>query len=250
MCTGCGGGNGSSDVALADPCKIFPAAATPRIINGSECSPLTDAPVVRLALFDDEDNQVFCTATVIGSRYALTAAHCLNELVFRAELQRGQERVAVRDIIPHPSYTGRFVDGRLLNDVALVEVSEPLPFPKARVGFDPGDSERSFVHVFGYGASRAGGGFSPAVNPLRGVSLSVDAMSAEFVFNRYESELEGNVCFGDSGGPAFITDGDTALLVGVTSTGGNADCAVGDVSAFTRLSAPGIADFVSRGIDP
>jgi secreted trypsin-like serine protease len=206
--------------------------------------------VVRLALFDDEDNQVFCTATVLGSRYAVTAAHCLNELVFRAELQRGQERIAVRDIIRHPNYTGRFVDGRLLSDVALVEVDAALPFPKARVSFDAIDAEREFVHVFGYGVSRVGGASFGAVNPLRGVSLTVDALSAEFLFNRFDSAADGNVCFGDSGGPAFIKDGDSAVLVGITSTGVNADCAVGDVSAFTRLSAPGIADFVSRGIDP
>lgn len=242
---GCSNHSGNDSIRLENGCELFEKRVASKVINGDSCADRI-TPVARLDLFDDEENRSTCTAVMVSSEAALTAAHCNSDLVYRAELSINDQTLPVRSITSHPQYTGRPMDGRLRNDVAVIRFNGEYRGPLAKVSARASDPERPYFYVFGFGTDRVGPSRPGVRHPLRSATVDLYAMSDLFLFDRFESSLEQNVCFGDSGGPAFAQRDDELFLVGLTSTGSNDSCAVGDVSAFTRLSAPEIRAFLAE----
>jgi V8-like Glu-specific endopeptidase len=158
----------------------------------------------------------FCTAALITSDIAMTAAHCLydrrtgetlppEEIEFQAGLRFGRAEAyrGVRRIVIHPGYD--FLDedrlGRVGFDVALLELDRPVrlghvrPF---RTQFDvrPGQS----VQVVSYAKSRADA-------PSREEECEVLAKDDAVLVLSCEAE------FGASGAPVFaIYDGEVRIV--------------------------------------
>jgi len=245
---GCGASN-SSDQALTTETvcgKERLLGKSTKIVGGRECgSP--NGTVVKLLLFDEEDNQSICSGVRLNKTTILTAAHCLNEFVFSVSVELASgERIMPSKITLHPEATNR--GSLFINDVALLTISPPdgeIPPPTVSIAdrVTTGDS----LTILGYGVTDGANQTGSGV--LRIGEMQVDDVTTDLIFSDYAPPAQSNTCFGDSGGPAFVEDGDGRLaLAGITSTGTNVMCAVGDRSAFTNLTNKALRAFIEQGM--
>jgi secreted trypsin-like serine protease len=245
---GCGASN-SSDQTLTTEIlcgKERLLGQTTKIVGGRECrSP--NGTVVKLLLFDDEDNQSICSGVRLNATTILTAAHCLNEFVFSVSVELASgERITPTKIALHPEATS--LGSLFINDVALLTIAPPEgetapPTVSIAERVTTGDS----LTILGYGvtdgANQAGSGV------LRIGEMQVNDVTTDLFFSDYAPPTQSNTCFGDSGGPAFVEDGNGGLaLAGITSTGTNVMCALGDRSAFTNLTNNALRAFIEEGM--
>ncbi|XP_061136066.1 ST14 transmembrane serine protease matriptase a [Syngnathus typhle] len=202
-----------------------------------------------------------CGASLISSRWLVTAAHCVQDdaktrfsqpgtweaymgLHTQRDIGTSVVKRNLKRIIPHPNYNDYTFD----NDIALMELDapvtysdyiEPVCLPSAQHQFPVGE----VVWITGWGATREGG-FAATVlqkaqvrsinhtvcNSLMGGSLTTRMTCAGI--------LSGGVdaCQGDSGGPLSIQSGVRMFLGGVVSWGDG--CA--------RRNKPGIYTKVTK----
>ena len=186
-----------------------------------------------------------CGASVIAPTWVLTAAHCLvdatpEQVVLRGgtlTLGSGGRRVHARRLIIHEAYEPR----RSLNDIALIELSEPLYLPTVTLPDQALLSElltprRGGAVVVGWGNTRW---------MENGASISSRLLMAQIdmlpmgVCQRGYPNLPTNgsqfcagvvdrcpaegacpdSCQGDSGGPLFMARGTGVVQAGVVSYG-------------------------------
>jgi secreted trypsin-like serine protease len=171
-----------------------------------------------------------CTGTVVGSRYVLTAAHCLlhetlNEndnnvtIVRHVEGVRTTHRVSQQLI--HPCY--QFAGNWIGNDLALLLLRD-FEFPSAAIlpidGIHQQISDVGSVVAAGYGTG---------LRQLRQVALRTTSIADCEIANPYvvhrgtnfsnlicTSSDSGGICSGDAGGP-LVSQSATPWLVGVIS---------------------------------
>lgn len=162
-----------------------------------------------------------CSGFALSKRIILTAAHCVKfDHFLSGEVQHSLFNVSTsfmsQNIRVHREYSGevdRF-EFENLRDIALIKLNADLPVqmePFSFLGSDPG---KQFVfRVLGYGQTQ--GSFlkkEPKSSTLRQASLS----ETDFDFKKAYFEInqpKGGICFGDSGGPAFVgVDGSEFLF--------------------------------------
>jgi len=161
------------------------------------------------------DPKPFCTGTLISPSLFLTAAHCLfsdEQLLDSNDPQPydtsliqvvfAGQRYAVRTLHIHPLF-----NDDTLNDIALVELVDPiLDIAPARLArFTP---RRHAATIVGFGDS--GGPVADAGEfkregtvRLRGCPADPDYRTSICWYTRFDGDT--NSCFGDSGGPVFVT---------------------------------------------
>lgn len=179
-----------------------------------------------------------CTATVVGIRSVLTAAHCL-EGVANAQLKLNQKYVPVT-CEKHPKFTGTDCVAKPLQytcapDIALCYSAADIIMPGLKYeklnSFAPrrvivGDS----LVLLGYGCTAENGKPVPGLytGRARVVAESKDAgaTTPEERFIVVKGGAHG--CFGDSGGAVYDKPDQPRMVVGVLSNGR------GDL-AITRL---------------
>jgi len=220
--------------ACSDPGAPLTSGQQP-IVNG-ELDPY-DPGVVALTF----NGSSFCTGTMVSPRVVVTAAHCVDGVTdfTRLRVQVGVRlgdgaTILVIDGKVHEQYQGGS------NDIALLLLDEPgpaIPWPVSTTPFDAtflGQNTR----IAGYGATDPDGGGDG--NKREGLSAisSFDSLDFEYTSNPSQT------CFGDSGGPAFLTIDDVEYLIGVTSRG-DSECAVRGID--TRVDV--YADWVQFYID-
>jgi len=152
---------------------------------------------------------VSCTATLIGPRDVLTAAHCIESSSGRF-LVGGSNRRWSRAYV-HEAYN----DSTLDNDLAVVildsAVSGVKPSPLGTAAVVSGQR----IALVGYGYTTFSGGNSAGDKYVGNNSI------ARVGSTWFSYKGNSNNCSGDSGGPSFIGD----AVVGVHSSGeGNAYC--------------------------
>lgn len=135
-----------------------------------------------------------CTATLVASDVAITAAHCVG---YRTQRRRGRYRTFT---LKKNGDVRRFTVDRYrsfsrslgANDIALLSLSSPVPADFVRpvpLGASTPPDGTSLT-VYGYGCTRIGG---------RG-----DGRKREATFE--QGERSYHLCPGDSGGPVFNDD--------------------------------------------
>jgi len=186
------------------------------IVNG-EIDPF-DPGIVALTI----RGHAFCTGTLVSPRLVVTAAHCVEEgdvadIRVQAGVRVGDgEAVGVLTAKVHDDYVGSS------HDIALLLLEDPAPARSWPLNHTPFDS--SFIgkqlRVAGYGATDPDGRTDGKKRTGTGEITSFDAL--DFAYESAPSQT----CFGDSGGPGFLTlDDGIEYLAGVTSRG-DSQCAV------------------------
>jgi len=222
------------------------------IVGGT---PAEDGPY-RFTVSLQRNGSHFCGGSYIANNWILTAAHCvptgstsgLSVLIGRNDLNAsGGERIAVSQVIVHPSYNDRTSN----NDIALLRLQSPVTVSAAKVRLanasetSQGAGEGDLVTVTGWGATREGG---PGSADLLKVDVPVVSNSS---CNSAYGNITSNMlcagytsggrdsCQGDSGGPLVFQSQGQFYQVGVVSFGNG--CA--------RPNYPGVYTRVSQYTD-
>ena len=173
--------------------------------------------------FKGADGRGFCTATLIGARQVLTAAHCLVDergiphspaaLTFRPGLRNGESKGthAVARYALHPDYVpgAAASNATVAVDVALIELATPVDHwavPPLRV--DGAELQGQSVQVVSYAQGREAA-------PSHEESCSLLRRRGDVLM------LDCQATFGASGAPVFVATTRGARIVGVISSGGN-----------------------------
>ena len=220
-----------------------------------------------------------CTGTLIAPTVVLTAAHCTAYFELELEPQGFTLLVSFRNVIAfgtqadaptiaslipatssvtNPTYTWRQNN---VGDLALIFLPNapagitPAALPTAglldQLAAQNGLKGATFT-VAGYGVlDRVVGGGPPFfgdANPVtRGFAFeSFDALNKGYLrLSQNSSTGDGGSCYGDSGGPNFLSVNGQVVLVSVTVTG---DAVCRATSATYRLDNPTAQEFLAANV--
>jgi hypothetical protein len=205
------------------------------IVGGSTVTKMNAISSVTVALLDPRAGAL-CTASLLSSEIAITAAHCVEhshsglQLYFSPSLSGEglqQNRRSVIDVAISPRWSMHRNNTKDSGDIAILRFSGgfPMGYKSAELlkGSNPLNSGKAVV-LAGYGIN-SGLVTDRGVTSGSGVLRSVKVQIADANFSKTEVSIDqsrgAGACHGDSGGPAFVQDSASGqlLLWGVTSRG-------------------------------
>ena len=191
-----------------------------------------------------------CTGTAIARDLVLTAAHCVpagaDYKLVEFDAARRPTLKDVARITRHPQFSMQsFEAKRTTADVALIKLAEPLPPRFAPASLSRSDArtvkpgDRFVVAGFGVtkpGDGKSGGTLRVAELEATGKPGSLQTRLVDPATRNGRSGL--GACTGDSGAPAFATNGGRLEVVGVVSwsTGPGNSAGCGGLTGITPLT--------------
>jgi len=195
-------------------------------------------PKLFAASFFSKDAQ--CTSSLVGPRALLLAAHCVNQGEAIAIAVSGREVTAVCTRAPEydpvrnasPDYALCLTASEIVETPYFETVSTDAA--RLAVGQE--------VLLTGFGCTKAGGGGDTSGTVYRVGEASITNLPT-VTDNRIVTKGQAAVCYGDSGGPAFlqrIQDGGPRIQISVNSVGN-----IRDTSGLASLSTAVAKNFLA-----
>ncbi|MFF0728405.1 S1 family peptidase [Streptomyces sp. NPDC004134] len=190
-----------------------------------------------------------CGASLIGSQWMVTAAHCVaNQSAPSLQVRVGSRDHAtggtlsgVAQIVRHPRYSGSVGP----YDIALLRLSQAVNHQPVAIA-DGSPPEGTATRLLGWGqecGQYPGCGPAPRILKQLDTRINPDGMCAAGFNPANELCVYGTrtqtACYGDSGGPALVRSGSVWRLAGATSRAGqnHQTCGVGDAAIYTDVTA-------------
>ncbi|GAA4548048.1 S1 family peptidase [Amycolatopsis samaneae] len=222
---------------------VTPAAAAPAPAGGAQPFIIGGGDATEtypfMASMQTKDGQHNCGASLVAEQWLVTAGHCVTNQddsvedpaqwqyrIGTTDRTKGGEVVAVDKFVAHPKWSWQ---GPGNYDIAVAHLAKPVKAaPIAIASAKP--KEGAAVREIGWGLTCPTRGCGDAPVKLQQVDTKIAAASACGDFDA-KTELcmdnqggKVSACYGDSGGPAVVKDGDKWALVGATSRGQTANC--------------------------
>jgi secreted trypsin-like serine protease len=208
------------------------------LIGGSESE--QNNGVFHIAIQEKGSTDIeVCTASKVGPRSFLTAAHCFDghktySLLLSTESKNPDfdfEIVEIEKLNIHPSYKSEDDSNFAQSDVAIVTISSSVIFSELEtldVSFEE-VSSNSKVQIWGFGCQESlhkletyypVKKFSETIVEDKSSLIKIDGLIGEtiremaddiYAFNfstpgKTKSKMESSLCFGDSGGPVLLNN--------------------------------------------
>jgi hypothetical protein len=231
-CGGGGGGGESSSNACSDlDVKVF---------GGEQCK-FNRSPVVAIVGFSLSGVPISnCSATMVTTNDALTAAHCaaITDAPGGAGVFADGQFFKIVAGRNHPKYNGSTTSPY---DVAMITIDGVLDIgPVPLLLSDPiAVGER--VTIFGYGKNEESTSI-PQASDFRAGYMELSLVD-RFQFAAFFDTTGSAICQGDSGGPATQTVDGVTSIVGVTSFTVRG-CQDGSASGFVNVQNSEIYNFI------
>jgi secreted trypsin-like serine protease len=226
------------------------AVAEPGIVGGGAA----DQPYPFAVSLHSSSGKLFCAGALIAPAWVVTAAHCVFDKTPAAVSARvgtndsgqGGEVARAGEIIVNPAFNTQSPAG----DIALLRLAAPVK--AAPIALATAAAPGTATRILGWGQTcpKVNCGQVPTVLQQLDTHI-VEGTKCTSVFDGTAELCTDNpggksgACFGDSGGPEVVRDGDHWSLAGVTSRPGNDDpvCATAP-SIYTSVVAyaPWIAE--------